>query len=287
MIAKNNLNLRLMKTFIGGIAWPTILLFVSAWSGYLIALWAFHAHLIGKLPLSMITTLAVIMIFTPIHEASHANIEGKSRGTFITGGIGYLSGLMFLAPFRAFKSVHLVHHQNTNDPDRDPDYWVHGSNMFSTSLRCLAIYPYYIYAYYFDLKRPWREKIVEVALIAVYWSVLIYGLMSPLAEMLIWGVVLPLFLGTGMHAFLFDWVPHYPHHDMRPLHNSRALPHRFYDIAMFGQNFHLVHHLNPRVPFHRYRKAYYACGLNSIESEEGLASGGILQTRGLKRRVEV
>jgi fatty acid desaturase len=65
------------------------------------------------------------LIFTPLHEAVHETIAGKnSRRVWLERLIGHISGFVLLAPYPGFKALHLHHHQHTNDPVEDPDYWV-------------------------------------------------------------------------------------------------------------------------------------------------------------------
>lgn len=260
--------IRALKTFVGGFAWPTILLLISAWILYLGGLYAYASQLIGPVSLLICSSIAIYLVFTPLHEGAHGNIEGKSKAAWLSSMIASLAGLMFLSPMRAFRFLHLTHHQNTNDAAHDPDYWVKGTSLPVVLLRCLMIYPAYIYFYLFKKDgRTDKILILDMIYLLAGWSLLLAGLFTELSGLVLWGMILPIFLGTAIQSFLFDWLPHHPHSERHPLYTSRNFPGRLLNILLLGQNVHLVHHLNPRIPFYRYQKAYFACGLHHIPAK--------------------
>jgi beta-carotene hydroxylase len=51
------------------------------------------------------------------------------------------------------------------------------------------------------------------------------------------------------------WAVHYPHVSTHPLESTRMLRGRLLQVLMLNQNYHLVHHLWPRIPWFRYGQA--------------------------------
>ena len=112
---------KVLRRYVGGFAWPTIALAVGTWTVFLLALFALNQDWISGWAMVAIAVICNFYSFTVLHEAVHENIEGKSRGGWLTEALGWSSGAMFMAPFQAFRLIHLTHHQNTNTPDLDPD----------------------------------------------------------------------------------------------------------------------------------------------------------------------
>jgi len=244
------------RAHVGGIAIPTVILTFAVLSGTA-GLWA--AALTGALPLwaaGMLQTVLAYLAFTPVHEAVHGNIGGSAKRGWMDEAAGWACGALLVAPYPAFKTLHLKHHSNTNDPENDPDYWVAGGNPLSVALRCLTIIPHY------DLwilgarggKSPALRRVRRVAVL---------GLLALAAVMLAltaagFGVevlalwVAPAIGASGLLAFAFDWAPHYPHDTQGRFVDTRVILAPGLTPLMMWQNYHLIHHLWPRVPFYRY-----------------------------------
>ncbi|MFT5679897.1 MAG: fatty acid desaturase [Myxococcota bacterium] len=250
---------KLWRRHVGHLAWPTLLLAGAVILGE-VALWA--AVLGGEVSLpigGLLATLLAYVAFTPLHDASHGAIGGSAGRAWVDTATGHIMGLPLLAPFPILRSIHLRHHGATNDPDRDPDYWVHGSGALSTAARCATIAGHYYVVFFSELRRPGSAMRRQMKSALLGLSVQILGIagLSSLglgAEALaLW--VVPAVLASGLLAFLFDWVPH--HHTARGRHvDTRLLLVPGLSLPMLFQNYHLIHHLYPRVPFYRYATLY-------------------------------
>ncbi len=254
----NQLNHRILRTFVGGFAWPTVALAVGTWSAFFASCYMFQSGLIHPALLTLIAVVCNFYSFSVFHEAAHENIEGKSRGGWLTTMLGWVGGAMFMAPFDAVRRIHLTHHQYTNDPSRDPDHWVAGSNPIAVVLRCLTIYPNYLFHFIFRAGAPRGEFVKSLSVLVAYWAIAIGALFTTYSDISLYGFIIPTFLGTGVTALLFDWLPHHPHQETSPVSNTRNFPSSVLTVLLAGQNVHGVHHLNPRIPFHRYQRAYDA-----------------------------
>ena len=245
----------------GGVALPTIGLMTGI-VALEVVVWS--TVLAGILPIGWGTLLATIgayMAFTVMHEASHGNIDGgDTKYSALEDLFGWLSGAILFAPYSAFRVLHLMHHAHTNDPEKDPDHWVAGKNALSVIARCWTIMPYYYADFLFgDSSKTTAGKNGKVATIigllsfvALFVALCVSGFGREAA--LLW--LLPAFLASGFLAFAFDWLPHYPHALQERFRDTRVLLLPGATLPLLWQNYHLIHHLHPRVPFYRYAMCF-------------------------------
>lgn len=241
----------------GMFAWPTVALL-----GFVLmaeaALWA--AALTSAAPLWLCGALCIIpayLAFTIAHEAAHENIHGSATSAKLINDLcGWISGAFLCAPYEAFRVIHLTHHAHTNDPARDPDHWVVGDSMLAVFARCWTILPHYYYDYLWGpcsqsagALKGRRLTIFVTSLGALMFGV---GCMVGLGPYLIALWILPAIAASGLLAIAFDWLPHRPHTSQERFHDTRIVLNPALTLPLLWQNYHLIHHLYPRVPFYRY-----------------------------------
>ncbi len=257
------------KDHVHGTAWPTVALAtvtLAVWLG------AVFGHMGGLLPTWLAAAIAFVaayVSFTPVHEATHGNVGGKERPR-LDAVVGWAAALPLLAPFPAFKALHLRHHAKTNDPEHDPDFWVAGSG-WRVPARCLSIIPHYYATYLGPLARlsrtASRNRPLAIAYLVVQGLVLLGLALAGLGSTVLFVLLLPSWLAVAVLAFFFDWLPHHPHSVQGRYVDTRAMPSKVLELLLLGQNLHLVHHLWPSVPFYRYGAVFEAC-------KEALAAKG-------------
>lgn len=252
------------RQYTNTIAYPTIILTVVALGIYVVASFAAVNGLIAVGWVVLVNALMGYFLFTSMHEAGHKNIAGnKQELKWLNETIGWLSGIPLLAPFYLFKIIHDRHHAHTNDPEEDPDHWLASKNLLSLLFHSTTIFPVYIIQgvqlLFFKPKVMAKVKrelkisfVVLFLMIAV--ATLIGSLIGAKWILLLW--VLPAVIAQVLLAIVFDWLPHHPHE-----HQARFLNTRIFDIKglsflLLGQNYHLIHHLYPRIPFYEYSKIY-------------------------------
>jgi beta-carotene hydroxylase len=66
-----------------------------------------------------------------------------------------------------------------------------------------------------------------------------------------------LVVGLALGLF-FDYLPHRPFKERNRWKNARVYPSPILNLLILGQNYHLVHHLWPSIPWYNYKPAYEA-----------------------------
>lgn len=245
------------------VAWPTIglFLFVTLAFG-----WFVLAGMTQKVPFwtcLIANTVLLYLNFTVLHEAAHRNIFGKKKAFKPSENlIGWISGFLLTVPFPVFRQIHLTHHAFTNDPSKDPDYWVEAGTPLRRLLKFMTIIPAYYYHFYrlnFQNQKNKQKNqqrnhmvmgFVFVYALTIFWG----GTMGWQYPLLLWW--LPAFFASTILAFGFNWLPHHPHHSMEKYHHTLILDFPFLTPLLMYQNYHLIHHLYPGIPFYLYRQQY-------------------------------
>lgn len=231
---------------------PTLLMFIIAIAILIISncgYWLWHWY---DWCCFCLNVLAIHIAGTVIHDACH-NAAHKNR--IMNAVMGHGSALMLGFAFPVFTRVHLQHHANVNDPENDPDHYV------STGGPLWLICVRFLYHEVFFFKRKlWRKyELLEwflsrLVVISIVYLSCQYGFLGYVLNF--W------FIPTAVVGFalglFFDYLPHRPHASRDRWLNARVYPNRILNILIGGQNYHLIHHLWPSIPWYKYQPAYYA-----------------------------
>ena len=231
---------------------PTLLMFLAALTllvlsncGYWLWQWSHWCCFLTNV-------LALHIAGTVIHDACH---QSAHRHKVINAILGHGSALMLAFAFPVFTRVHLQHHAHVNDPKNDPDYFVStGGPLWLINARFLY------HEIFFFQRRLWQKQelwewffsrlvVVVIFALAIRYHFLGYVLNFWFIPTAIVGLALGLF---------FDYLPHRPHQERDRWTNARVYPHPLLNLLIMGQNYHLVHHLWPSIPWYKYQPAYYA-----------------------------
>ncbi len=189
---------------------------------------------------------------TVIHDASH-NSAHSNR--IVNAVLGHTSALMLGFAFPVFTRVHLQHHAHVNDPDNDPDHFVStGGPLWMIAAR------FFYHEIFFFKRRLWRKyELLEWFLSRSFVGVIIFlGIKYDFIQYIMnFWFVPALVVGIALGLF-FDYLPHRPFKDRDRWKNARVYPGAVLNLLILGQNYHLVHHLWPSIPWYRYQPAYYA-----------------------------
>ncbi|BAP17104.1 beta-carotene hydroxylase [cyanobacterium endosymbiont of Epithemia turgida] len=210
--------------------------------------------------------LALHLSGTVIHDASH-NAAHNNR--IFNAILGHGSALMLGFAFPVFTRVHLQHHAHVNDPDNDPDYFVStGGPLWMIAAR------FFYHEVFFFKRRLWRKhELLEwfISRLFLFTGVFLgihFGFIDYLMHF--WFVP-ALVVGVALGLF-FDYLPHRPFKERDRWKNARVYPNSILNLMIFGQNYHLVHHLWPSIPWYKYESAYNVTKLllDAKECEQSL-----------------
>lgn len=199
-----------------------------------------------------INVLALHMAGTVIHDACH-NVAHKNR--VANALMGHGSALMLGFAFPVFTRVHMQHHANVNDPENDPDHFVStGGPLWLIAAR------FFYHEIFFFKRRLWRKfELLEWFLSRAFVGIVIYLASQHgfLTYIMNFWFVPALVVGLALGLF-FDYLPHRPFEDRDRWKNARVYPSPILNLLIMGQNYHLIHHLWPSIPWYKYQPAYYA-----------------------------
>lgn len=196
--------------------------------------------------------IALHMAGTVIHDACH---NAAHRNRLVNAILGHGSALMLVFAFPVFTRVHLQHHAHVNDPKNDPDHFVStGGPLWLIAVR-------FLYHEVFFFKRQlWRkyellEWFLSRLFIASIFSVAIqYHFLGYILNF--WFI--PAFVVGMALGLFFDYLPHRPFQERDRWRNARVYPSPILNLLIMGQNYHLIHHLWPSIPWYKYQPAYFA-----------------------------
>ncbi|MBT5555344.1 MAG: beta-carotene hydroxylase [Halieaceae bacterium] len=220
----------------------------------------------GILPLwagFIIATINIAASYLPSHEAQHSifAMPGKSK-RWLNELVGHLSPIPLVMPFSVLRATHMEHHKHANDPELDPDYDHHydtALGFFWGSLQWRQPQPFgREHPYARCLKRIGREDLLlqSLAYRLVYLGILCAMALNGLAieAALLWW--LPWQIGITYIQFYLSWAPHNPGCGTERYSDTQSFKSRLGNIWSSGMQYHVIHHLYPRIPLVRTPEAY-------------------------------
>jgi ferredoxin-NADP reductase/fatty acid desaturase len=246
------------------IAVPTVLVWLgsaTAWTAAsaLVLTDLSRWWLMVTIPVQAFVTFSM---FTVLHESIHHTV---GRLAWVNPLLGRLS-MPFVSLFGTFpmlRYVHVEHHRNTNEDFRvDPDAWSAQAPWWQLPVRWMAVDAWYCCFYLTSMRRRPRREVVgflfNLFIVIPFVCIVVdagYGW-----EFLLVYVV-PERIGLGILAWLFDWLPHHGLAGTAKTDRFHATRIRVgwesvMNLLLFYQNYHLVHHIQPAIPFYLYVKAW-------------------------------
>jgi beta-carotene hydroxylase len=242
-------------------AWQTVWLFLG-----LFAVFALSSGLAvaGRIPLwlaAAINTVFIYALYTVVHEAVHSNISSRTkRLRWVDVLIGVLACVPLWLFFTHHKHSHMVHHARTNQDD-DPDIYARGSFLgwcFHRLPRTLLNYfnPVQLYRECRRFGLTPAETRVTLASFAAYAAVALAIIVAGHGYELLLLWFLPWWIGQLVMLTFFTWIPHHDHHETGRYRNTRVSLWLGGNFLLQGQNYHLIHHMIPSVPYYRYEAVF-------------------------------
>lgn len=243
------------------IALGTLLLFAFYLLGYALVLFLVFVDALALPLASLVCAALAYMGFTIAHDAGHGAIFAmNSRWKWVETVMGWVASIpLMLVPYRLFQKIHDRHHAFTNDPDLDPDHYTWGPQWYKLVLNSVSIPFQYHRLALTTYKTDPQIRATYVSTVIYFCCVLsavVFLLSAGYVAEVFYLLILPVILAVIALAFFFDYIPHYPHKMLDRFHNTRIYPSRILNLLLLGQNYHLIHHLYPRVPWYRYRSVY-------------------------------
>lgn len=243
------------------LAWPTLLLLAGVYLGLGVVS---YLALAGHLPIWLGSILNCVILYgtyTVVHEGAHDNIVSrKSRFRWINLGAAFLAALPLCILIYPHRASHFVHHRKCNS-DEDPDIYARGSFGVVTLWRIpLAIMDQlnpvsqYRQCQAFGLSR-WQRGFSYASYVCMVG--LVIGIVRAgygFELVALWFV--PFFVGYGLMLVFFTWVPHHPHTLTGRYHDTRCSLWPGGNLLTQGQNYHLIHHMMPWVPWYNYERVF-------------------------------
>ena len=268
------------KKYLGRVPWEMV-----AWGLGNTALWLALWPLVftGTLPLwagFLLATLCCTLSYLPSHEAQHSIIgtEG-SRWRWLNELLGHVSLIPLPFPYKFAWLTHKEHHAHANDPERDPDHFIQAPTVWGAVWNSiLATQPGARNAYrdaaVMKDKPGFAVAVKQAALISLGHYAVLAGLASSgyaLEALLLWW--LPRHIALTYIRIFLSWAPHYPMDELGRYRDTRGWKSPVGTVLSLWMEFHVIHHLFPRIPLFQTRTAYWE--MRDMLAKRGLRIDGL------------
>lgn len=234
---------------------------------------------------------------TILHESSHLTLC-KTR--WLSKAIGSVSGWTIFQTFHAYKASHVEeHHPHLGDPERDPDLINYtNQGLFEASPRSLFTEHLLPLALglksYTNLRNLVKDRLLpkdwnslpvsaktEYFGFAAFWGCLVGGLAATgylWAFALFWMVpYLTVFQAVN---WLIELSEHFPliklfKNELHVTRNRRGNALENFFTGIHGENWHLVHHVHPGIPFNKLKEAHQIMMEDPTYRAANEGSGGL------------
>lgn len=207
-------------------------------------------------------TCCVALCYLPSHEAQHNIIAGKGKPLrWLNELLGHVSTIPMVSPYRVLRATHMEHHAHTNNPELDPDYEIHarsGWHFLGKNLLDRCAHQRQDMAYGEALERTGQSGfmvdaiVYNLAFLAILFTMAWSG--YALEAALLWW--LPRHIGVTYIGYYLSWAPHHPGNDQGRYLDTRAFKSQLGNLVSMGMQYHIIHHLYPRIPLSLTPAAY-------------------------------
>ncbi|HTN87883.1 MAG TPA: fatty acid desaturase [Sorangium sp.] len=236
---------------------PTVWLLLVALSTCMTGVVGYLCGQLDAVSTVAVNATGLYLSFTVLHDGVHGVVHEHRR---VNRALATIAGFLLTFSFPFFRGVHMRHHRSANDPELDPDAVTSRlGGLVAPVLGGFAVYG--SYHWFFYRHRLWRSRteLVEVLMCnAFYLGILVVSIVQGWVVDLAVLWILPLVAALFFLVYTFDYLPHRPHDSAARYYNARAFGGRILAASCLGQNYHLIHHLWPNIPWFRYRRVYLA-----------------------------
>ena len=276
------------------VAWGTLLLALSIMLGYIAIGYLLSQQHITYWTATAICTWLCYASFTVMHDAGHGSIfSAHHHCKKLESSLGWLASLpLLMMPYRSFQRLHDRHHSFTNHPKEDPEHFIWHNSVLQVLANTYLIPLQYWHILFRQCSADSpvgttrRSALIYQCVVLISLATLAWT--SGIA-VLFHVAILPMLFTVFLLVMFFDYLPHsFPAFlpkilaytsrisskeqtdylknnssdqeasmGMKRFSNTRIVPGRWLNILLLGQNYHLVHHLYPRVPWYNYRHLFH------------------------------
>lgn len=246
-----------VESYIGKFAWPTLILGV-----FIIALYSTLTLLVVTEQMHLgvgilLASCLYYMGYAVLHEAVHENISGKNDAlAWVNDVLGFFMGQILCVSYCAHRKQHLKNHSH-----RDESISHQRENLLQSTILVAKLQ----YRNYFtnNLERAQLTErctvFLEIGLMIVGRGFLVFHYTGLNVALFFTGALL---LGTLILVVLFIWCVHPTFSKETSYQNTITyiFPkpiHMPLTWLWLFQNYHIIHHLFPNVPFYKYQKLFY------------------------------
>jgi len=242
----------------------------------IIGIFIFLAHSVSYYfyPLSLIVIGSrQRALATLVHESAHKRL---AKNNFLNNILGtFLSGYLIFQKMSAYKKSHIAnHHAHFGDKNKDPDYiYALKEGIYEKDLTAKLFLKKYIFYPFLLTKMPSyinslifdrlleNENKQETFILIFFWVIIIgSSIIGDFFSLLLMFWIIPYLTTFQITGWFIELAEHFPlMNNSYSLHMSRNRHSRGVEkflTGMHNENYHLVHHINPGVPFWNMKKAH-------------------------------
>ncbi len=209
-----------------------------------------------------IAVLNVTLSYLPSHEAQHNIIAGKGKPLrWLNELVGHVSTIPLVYPYRVLRATHMEHHKHCNHPVNDCDIDTHADStphFFWKTLLNKQPASQRNSAYSACLQRTGQGHLVLDAVLMQSAYIIIMFLLAwtghAIEALFLWFI--PKLIGETYLIYYLAWAPHHPGNEQGRYRDTRAFKSRMGNIMSMGMQYHIIHHLYPRIPLSKTPAAY-------------------------------
>jgi fatty acid desaturase len=229
---------------------------------------------------------------TLVHESAHRRL---AKNAFLNNILGtFFSGYFIFQKMSAYKNSHIAHHHaHFGDKDKDPDYLyalkegLYGKKLTAKIfIKKYIIYPFfltkipsYINALIFDRLLESKNKKETVILISFWITLISLSIIGGFFDLLLLFWIIPYLTVFQIIGWFIELAEHFPLMENRYFlymsRNRHSHGVEKFLTAMHNENYHLVHHINPGIPFWNMKKAHHLYMTDKDYAEWDKQTGGI------------
>jgi beta-carotene hydroxylase len=271
--------LEIARKHMGRVPWEMV-----AWGlgNFVLFVSLFPLVMTGVLPLWLgfiLATLCCTLAYLPSHEAQHSIIAAEGTPLrWLNELVGHVSLIPLVFPYRVAWITHREHHAHANDPELDPDYGSKADTWVEAAWNSLRGRQGRDDRYAACLRRSddpmvGRAVAESAALNLAYYTVLAAMAWSGFALEAAFLWWLPRRIGFTYILIFLSWAPHYPFEEKGRYADTRAWKSPVGTILSLGMEYHIVHHLFPKIPLLQTGPAYWE--LRDLIEKRGIRIDGL------------